>query len=238
MGAFFVLHMLPIQVRSCVDFLNDIVQILLVYNICIIIFIDVIVQMEVDIIPKVIVTEEQWIQKGIEQFAQSGADGLVIEKMSADLGCSKSSFYWYFKNRHEFITRLVQRWAELSTNQVIQTSSVHEKPEDQITDLLTQMFSATRKGDFLFYLRKASKDSPAFHTILETIEQARMKYAEELFTKAGMNPEAAAHKSTLLYHYYLGWYERSKYEPVGEEEVNRHIDMLWVQLLGFKGGVR
>lgn len=64
---------------------------------------------------------------------------------------------------------------EISTQQVIQSSSVPEKAEDQIITMLTQMFSATQKGDFLFYLRKLGEDYPAFHEILETLEQTRMK---------------------------------------------------------------
>ncbi|UJF33022.1 TetR/AcrR family transcriptional regulator [Paenibacillus hexagrammi] len=184
------------------------------------------------IIPKVIVTEEQWLQKGIEQFAQSGIDGLVIEKMSTELGCSKSSFYWYFKNRIEFITRFIHQWAERTTQQVIQNSSLHEREEDQITSMLTQMFSATGKGDFLFYFRKLSKETPVFEPTLAAIEQTRMKYAQQLFEKVGMPSEIAEQKSSLLYHYYLGWYERHKHESITEEDSHRHIEMLRAQLLG------
>ena len=184
-------------------------------------------------IPKIIATEDQWIQKGIEEFAQSGVDGLVIEKMSLELGCSKSSFYWYFKNRNEYITRLVERWAELSTQQVMIRSSERETPEEQLMMMLTQMFAATRKGDFLFYLRKLCKKSPSFHSVLETIEQTRMNYAQELFRKLGIDPKAAEQKSHLLYHYYLGWYERHKHDEIGEEECKLHVAMLREQLLGF-----
>ncbi|WP_051217348.1 TetR/AcrR family transcriptional regulator [Paenibacillus assamensis] len=183
-------------------------------------------------IPKVIVTEIQWIEIGMRQFAQSGVNGLVIEKMSSELGCSKSSFYWYFKNRDEYIARLIDRWVELSTEQVILSSSGPEKVEDQITKMLIEMFSVTRKGDFLFYLRKLSEEVPAFFTVLETIEQTRMSYAAELFRKVGMDPEVAEQKSHILYHYYLGWYERFKKDPVTDEELDRHLRMLRVHLLG------
>ncbi|WP_042168737.1 TetR/AcrR family transcriptional regulator [Paenibacillus gorillae] len=168
----------------------------------------------------------------MRQFAEGGVNGLVIEKMAIELGCSKSSFYWYFKNRNEFISRLIERWVELSTQQVILNSSEPEKAEDQITGMLIQMFSVTRKGDFLFYLRKLSAEAPAFHTMLETIEQTRMSYAAALFRKAGLDPEAAEQKSHLLYHYYLGWYERFKQSQVDDEELNLHISMLRAQLLG------
>ncbi|MNH41155.1 hypothetical protein D3C79_1025970 [compost metagenome] len=94
------------------------------------------------------------------------------------------------------------------------------------------MFSATQKSDFLFYLRKLGEDYPAFHEVLETLEQTRMKYAQELFIKIGMVPAVAEQRSHILYHYYLGWYERYKHERIGDEELNRHIDMLREQLLG------
>ncbi|WP_258207563.1 TetR/AcrR family transcriptional regulator [Paenibacillus radicibacter] len=168
----------------------------------------------------------------MRRFAQSGVNGLVIEKMASELGCSKSSFYWYFKNRDEFIARLIERWFKISTQQVILSSSDLEKAEDQIAEMLVQMFSVTRKGDFLFYLRKLSEEIPAFYTTLETIEQKRMSYATELFIKVGMNPEVAEQKSHILYHYYLGWYERFKNAQVEYEELDRHISMLRVQLLG------
>ncbi|MCI3926972.1 TetR/AcrR family transcriptional regulator [Paenibacillus sp. TRM 82003] len=182
-------------------------------------------------IPKVIVTEDQWLAKGLEKFAQSGTDGMVIEKMATELGCSKSSFYWYFKNRHEFIMRLVDFWAQRSTQQVIRKSSIPEKAEEQISEMLAQMFSATRKGDFLFYLRKLVKENASFQATLETIERKRLLYARELFEKTGMSPQAAEQKSFILYHYYLGWYERHKDEHINEEDLHRHIEMLKDNLL-------
>ncbi|MFD0589724.1 TetR/AcrR family transcriptional regulator [Paenibacillus sp. GCM10027627] len=168
----------------------------------------------------------------MRKFAQNGINGLVIEKMSSELGCSKSSFYWYFKNRDEFIARLIERWVELSTQQVILSSSELEKEDDQITKMLYEMFSATRKGDFLFYLRKLSEEIPAFYTVLESIEQTRMSYATELFRKVGMDREVAEQKSHILYHYYLGWYERFKNAEVEDEELDRHIRTLRIHLLG------
>ncbi|CAM4465561.1 TetR/AcrR family transcriptional regulator [Paenibacillus tarimensis] len=178
------------------------------------------------IMPKIVATEEQWIQIGIHRFAQNGTEGLVIEKMAAELGCSKSSFYWYFKNRQEFLHRIVQEWINMSTSQVIRTSLETAAAEQQLESLLDQMFSATRKGDFLFYLRKLASTDPAYQPVIDQMEQKRMDYAEELFRRAGMSDERARQKSVILYHYYLGWYERHKQAEIADEELQRHIRML------------
>lgn len=196
------------------------------------IFLNDIVQIEVIIIPKILVTEDQWIDKGMEQFGLNGVEGLVIEKMAAEFGCSKSSFYWYFKNRQEYIARIVERWSEISTEQVIRSSSMSGEAEDQLSHVLREMFCVTQKGDFLFYLRKLARDHSAFHAILEQIENTRMMYVQDLLTKLGMEPEVAEQKSRLLYHYYLGWYERQKHEQIGEEELLQHMGILRVHLLG------
>ena len=183
-------------------------------------------------IPKILVTEDQWIRLGMELFARSGAEGLVIEQMASELGCSKSSFYWYFKNRKDYIVRLVERWGDIATQQIIRQSARSGTAEEQMATLLTEMFSVTQKGDFLFYLRRLARENADCQTILDAIEQARMLHAQELLLKLGMPIEAAEHKSRNLYHYYLGWYERHKHEPVREEERRQHIGMLRTHLLG------
>ncbi len=177
-------------------------------------------------------TEEQWIRLGMERFARSGAEGLVIEQMAAKLGCSKSSFYWYFKNRKDYLARLIERWSDMSTQQIIRQSSEAGAAEDQLNALLTEMFATTRKGDFLFYLRKLASVHADYQAILDTVEHTRVQYAQELLMKLGMGMAIAAHKSSLLYHYYLGWYERHKHEPVREAELKQHIGILRTHLLG------
>lgn len=169
---------------------------------------------------------------GMERFARSGAEGLVIEAMASELGCSKSSFYWYFKNRKDYIMRLVERWSDMSTQLIIRQSSEAGAAEDQLNTLLREMFAVTRKGDFLFYLRKLARVNADYQAILDTVERARVHYAQELFMKLGMQMGTAEQKASLLYHYYLGWYERHKHDPVREEELKQHIGMLRTELLG------
>lgn len=182
--------------------------------------------------PKVIATEEQWIRKGMEKFAQSGERGLIIDRMAKELGCSKSSFYWYFESRSDYIARIVGRWSEVATEDVIRSASVPESAMERITTMLTRMFSATRKGDFLFYLRKWSEESQSLQSVVASIEQARMDYAKELFVRAGLSSEVAESKSFILYHYYLGWYERHKSQRIVEEELSLHIEKIRMQILG------
>lgn len=172
------------------------------------------------------------------RFADGGSEALVIEQLAAALGCSKSSFYWHFSNRDTFLQRVVERWRERATMEVIHFVSSQAGAKEQILGLLRRMFSATQKGDFLFYLRKLSLAEPAYRRILDEVEHLRIKYAKELFERKGMSAERASRLSSMLYHYYLGWYERHKYEHVSERQVELHVQMLWDEWFDNEGGRR
>lgn len=176
--------------------------------------------------PKIIVTEEQWVELGMDLFASGGADALVVESMAQKLACSKSSFYWYFRNRQAFLRRIVERWTERTTHQVIAANERPNRAEEKAEALLRQMFAVTRKGDFLFYLRKLAGEESAYRERLDEVEQARMGYARALFAQLGMDDEEAASKAWFLYHYYLGWYERHKHLPVTDDEAARHVESI------------
>jgi AcrR family transcriptional regulator len=176
-------------------------------------------------LPKIIVTELQWVEAGIQRFAHHGVEGLVIEKMAAELGCSKSSFYWYFTDRQAFIQRIVERWTELSTAGVMQSAAQHAA-------LLEQMFRETGRGDFLFYLRKLAASQRSLEQMLEEVEQLRMNYVAAILVQAGLPQEAAVQRADILYHYYLGWYERHKHTVLTDEQLAQQVVMLRKQLLG------
>ncbi len=181
--------------------------------------------------PKIVATEEQWIRLGAERFAEGGADALVVESMAAALKCSKSSFYWYFANRGEFVRRVVDYWAGKTTRDVMAASSRPKTAEEKISELLQQMFSVTGKGDFLFYLRRLAEREPEYQPLLDGMEQSRMRFAGELFMEAGSTAEDAGRKAWLLYHYYLGWYERHKRTVLTREEVLEHAAWLREHLI-------
>jgi AcrR family transcriptional regulator len=179
--------------------------------------------------PKIIVTEEQWIQAGMECFAKGGAEAIVIEKMASALRCSKSSFYWYFNDRTVFLQRVVEEWRRRATLQVIESSSEEPDVDRQLRSLLYRMFSVTQRGDFLFFLRSLSEKEAMYRSTLDEVEELRMRYAKDLLVRKGLGEERAFRLSFMLYHYYLGWYERHKQEILTEQEIQQHVHMLWIE---------
>lgn len=181
--------------------------------------------------PKIIVTEEQWVQKGLEYFSKGGIDALIVEKMAKEFACSKSSFYWYFKGREEFIDKIVAMWAERATSDVIYVSSGDMPGDERVRTVLKKMFGNVQSGDFLLHFRKLGQKNVKYSKTLKSIETNRMNYMSELLQQLGICEERAKIKSLMIYHYYLGWYERHKYEPITQDETEMQVQLMFEEFI-------
>mgnify|MGYP000659294694 CR=1 FL=1 len=53
---------------------------------------------------------ETWLEGALEALAAKGPQVLTVEKLCHELGVSRGSFYWHFKNRADFVRRLAEFW--------------------------------------------------------------------------------------------------------------------------------
>ncbi|RJE90758.1 TetR/AcrR family transcriptional regulator [Paenibacillus sp. 1011MAR3C5] len=159
--------------------------------------------------PKKIATEEDWIALGFARFSEGGEQALVIERLARSLGTSKTSFYWYFKDRASFLRRIIDDWQERSTSVLIAQSSLDGlSPREAVMTVMEGMFAPNKSRDFLYHLRRLGRSTPYYAEQLIRIETVRLSHMSRLLAATGQSPEAAERKAELLYSYYLGWHER------------------------------
>ncbi|WP_322866730.1 TetR/AcrR family transcriptional regulator [Aquicoccus sp. G2-2] len=55
-------------------------------------------------------TPDDWLSAGLEALAKHGPPALKAERLARDLGTTKGSFYWHFKDLPEYHGELAQAW--------------------------------------------------------------------------------------------------------------------------------
>ena len=55
-------------------------------------------------------TRDRWIEAGFKALAERGPEALKAEPLARDLGTTKGSFYWHFKDVPEFHAALMEAW--------------------------------------------------------------------------------------------------------------------------------
>jgi len=59
---------------------------------------------------------QDWIEAGFVRLASEGIDAVRVEVLARDLGVSKGSFYWHFRDREDLLGRMLARWEEAENN--------------------------------------------------------------------------------------------------------------------------
>jgi AcrR family transcriptional regulator len=61
--------------------------------------------------------QDEWLERSLAQLVQNKGK-FNIDELVKKLGVTKGSFYWHFKNRDDFIHKLLDYWESSSTQRV------------------------------------------------------------------------------------------------------------------------
>jgi AcrR family transcriptional regulator len=175
---------------------------------------------------RAVVTREQWLDLGIERFGELGLAALKVEAMARDLGSSKAGFYWYFKSRAAFEQALFEHWREVETRRIIAVAEGSRRPVDRIRALFTEVIHRRTAGDFLFHLRRLARRRRSLQGLLVRTETERIGYLASMLGVLGTGTEEAEVAAEAVYHLYLGWYERNRFQRTTAAEAKKALGVV------------
>ncbi|WP_044397926.1 TetR/AcrR family transcriptional regulator [Lacinutrix sp. Hel_I_90] len=164
--------------------------------------------------PKIVAQKIDWLKLGYKTFSEKGFSGIVVEKMSKTLNCNKSSFYWHFKTKKEFIREMVNYWVENKTKKIIEITSIEENPTQKINKLIDLTYRKLPYSDFIFYLKRYAVKDKSISNIIDDVDNQRIDYVKRLLIENGYKDNEAQIKASLLYKHLIGFYEMTRYKEL------------------------
>lgn len=164
------------------------------------------------IMPKIIAKKQDWVNLGYKLFSELGISGIVIEKMAEKLKVNKSSFYWHFKTKKEFIQQLTEFWITNETKQIIRLTNNESSALQKFKTLVTLSYKKMPNQDFIFYIKRYAQKEKRTKSIIEKIDNQRVEYTKNLLQEIGYSEQDANVKSTLLYKHLIGYHEMIRYK--------------------------
>src|SRR5215211_1580023 len=71
---------------------------------------------------------EDWTKAALAAIAEKGVANVSIERLARELGATKGSFYWHFKDRPALIAAALDRWERDYTDRIIERLSEIDDP--------------------------------------------------------------------------------------------------------------
>jgi AcrR family transcriptional regulator len=154
---------------------------------------------------------QDWIETGLAVLAESGVEAVRVEPLAKQMGVTKGSFYWHFKDRNDLLDAILTQWVEIDTNSIIER--VNQLEADPKTKLL-QLFELAIADDGLTpgladgsienAIRAWANHDPKVAALIAQVDRQRLKYTEHLFLEIGFSEAEALVRARLAYYSLVG----------------------------------
>jgi AcrR family transcriptional regulator len=147
---------------------------------------------------------QRWLSAGLETLATIGPEGLRIMPIAEQLGVTKGSFYWHFKNMDDYQQALLAEWENLYTQEAIRwIEGEASEPQAKLKNWITGAAYADFRLDRA--IRSWAQANPAAQEIRTRVDQDRIAYLAKLLRGVGWSKEEAASLADWTYCAWVGY---------------------------------
>jgi AcrR family transcriptional regulator len=177
-------------------------------------------------------TPADWATAALAAIARGGIAAVAVESVAADLGATKGSFYWHFKNRDALIQAALDMWEQSRTESVIEKLDQEPEPAERLRKLLEAAFERS-PADRAEIALLANPEHPAAIAAVRRVSERRISYIARQLEKLGWERGEALDRSVVLYYIYAGYLQMAHVAPevTGEDARQRHVRLILATLV-------
>jgi AcrR family transcriptional regulator len=144
---------------------------------------------------------EDWTKAALAAIADKGTANVSVERLARELGATKGSFYWHFKDRPALIDAALQRWERDFTDRIIERLSDIADPRERFRKLLESSFE-DHPGVLIDANLLAAADDPPVGAALERVARKRLAFVDKIFAELGA--AGGSERAILAFSAYVG----------------------------------
>jgi AcrR family transcriptional regulator len=160
---------------------------------------------------------EGWLEAAYDVLLESGVDSVKILPLAKRLNLSRTSFYWFFKDREELLAALVARWRDKNSGNLIKQSEAYA---ESIAEAMLNVFdcwldNSLFDSQFEFAVRSWAIQSPDILAEVQNADQARLDALSRMFVRFGFNEISADVRARTMYLVQIGYISMQTKEDLG-----------------------
>ncbi len=154
------------------------------------------------------VTQADWLNLARDVLVNEGVGEVKILGLARRMRVSRSSFYWYFKDRADLLDALLKEWETRNTAQIVAHC---EMPATSSTDAVCNFFRcfidpAKFDRGLDFAIREWSRRDDAIRQRVDKADQTRLEAVKSMFLRHTYEEADADARSRILYFMQLGYH--------------------------------
>ncbi len=172
---------------------------------------------------------EGWLAAAYDALVEGGVERVRVVPLAAKLGLSRTSFYWFYKNREALLAALIERWRIQNTGNLIART---EQYADSITEAILNVFDCWLDAELFdsrleFAVRSWARQSASVAGNIKVADAARIEALQRLFVRYGYDAHAADVRSRTIYLTQIGYISMQTHEDLATRmtRIGSYVDI-------------
>ncbi|QDZ00343.2 TetR/AcrR family transcriptional regulator [Nitratireductor mangrovi] len=153
-------------------------------------------------------TEREWIDAAFRHIAKANFDDIRVEELAREMGVTKGSFYWHFRNRQHLVERVLEHWMDRATIQVTRWARSEEEGGLERLERLLSLPANTppdkRGAEIELAVRSWARREKLAADTVRKVDEVRADFFRELMADLGLDGEEAAKRAAIAQSFMLG----------------------------------
>ncbi|RTE67497.1 TetR/AcrR family transcriptional regulator [Amphritea opalescens] len=170
-----------------------------------------------------------WLQAAYETLIESGVEAVRIQTLAKTLKLSRTSFYWFFKDRKQLLDALLTEWRNKNSgNLVAQTEAYSESIAEAILNVFDcwldpQLFDS----QFEFAVRSWALQSADVTVQVAEADEARLVALRQMFVRFGYAEDKADVRARTIYLTQIGYISMKSEEdlPTRLQRISGYVEI-------------
>lgn len=148
-----------------------------------------------------------WLEAAYDALLEGGVDAVKILPLAKKLKLSRTSFYWFFRDREELLAALIARWRDKNTGNLVRRAEAYAESIAEATLNVFDCWLDTALFDskFEFAIRSWALQSEEILGEVQAADNARLEALGRMFERFGHEPVAADVRARTLYLVQIGY---------------------------------
>lgn len=167
----------------------------------------------------------QWLRAGLEALRKGGVAAVRVERLAAQLGVTKGSFYHHFRDRGALLEALLEFWSREMTD--AEFERVRALPGGLASRLLTLAKDVLERGMGRYdpAIRAWARSDRRVAAAVAQVDRRRVRSLAQFFAEGGFDAAEAQVRARLFYTFLLG--EPQVRAPARDaDELGRMVNIL------------
>lgn len=159
---------------------------------------------------------EGWLEAAYQALLESGVDSVKIQPLAKKLNLSRTSFYWFFKDREELLDALIARWRDKNTGGIVKQSEAYA---ESLAEAMLNVFDCWLNKDlfdskFEFAMRSWALQSEELLSEIQKADRQRMDALKRMFMRFGVAENSADVRARTTYLVQIGYISMQSEEDI------------------------